>query len=87
MNGRRRRSAALYGLPLSVLAIMGGLVLAANPGHYGSAAIPVGSLMAVVGVVATVRLFRAADVREGSESPRRKGDRVRIQETEGEIEV
>jgi hypothetical protein len=66
---------------------MGGLVLAANPGHYGSAAIVVGSLTALLGIALTVRLFRAAEVRRPGESTRRGADPTRIQETEGEIEV
>ena len=66
---------------------MGGLVLAANPGHYGIAAIVVGALTVLLGIALTVRLFRAADMREQGESARRGADPARIQETEGEIEV
>jgi uncharacterized membrane protein HdeD (DUF308 family) len=74
-------------LPLTVLAVMGGIVLAANPGHYGSAAVVVGSLMALLGIALTIRLFRAAEVRETDESTRREADPARIQDTEGEIEI
>lgn len=87
MSDRRSRPAALYGLPLAVLAVMGGLVLAANPGHYGSAAILVGSLTAVLGVILTIRLFRAAGISESGKNAHRRADPGRIQETEGEIEV
>lgn len=86
MSRRRGRSVALYALPLTVLAVMGGVVLAANPGHYGSAAIAVGSLTSLVGLILTVRLFRAAEVRE-ARGARRGVDPARLQETEGEIEV
>jgi hypothetical protein len=87
VNGRWTRPAALYALPLAVLAVMGGIVLAANPGHYGSAAVVVGSLTALVGIAFTLRLFRAAEVRETAESTQREADPARIQETEGEIET
>ena len=66
---------------------MGGLVLAANPGHYGSAAVAVGSLTALLGVALTVRLFRAAEVRQTGESTQRRADPAGIQETEGEVET
>ena len=87
MSDKRKRPAALYALPLAVLAVMGGLVLAANPGRYGSAAAVVGSLTVLIAVALTVRLFRAANVRQTGESTRRGADPARIQETEGEVEI
>lgn len=77
----------MYTLPLAVLAILGGLVLAANPGHYGGAGIVVGSLTALLGIVLTIRLFRAAEVRETDESTRRGADPARTRQTEGETET
>lgn len=87
MSGRRKRPAALYALPVAVLAVMGGIVLAANPGHYGSPAIVVGSLTALLGLALAIGLFRAAEVRETAERSSREVDPARVQETEGEIET
>lgn len=57
---RRGGGAARYALPIAVLILMIGLVLAVNPGQYGWAVSALGIGLAVVGGALAVGLFRAA---------------------------
>ncbi len=77
---RRGGGAARYALPLMVLLLMTGVVLAVNPGHYGRFWTAVGVGMAVVGGILTVRLFRAA----GAGKPDAQGRKTDREEEEPE---